>query len=464
MGNDFINRYKEIEKIKKLNFLKQLLLRDSDLQLQFLKFCEGKNFDKVVGINIDEYRDLLYEEVESIDVDEIMEEGNSYSYYEDGEGGDEALRDIFNPHYLKSKEYLNKGNLLDAFSIILAIYELPILEEPPYVEDSDYCIFGDDIESYISSISLEYIKNFSEDIKKMVISLESKKDFIDLLVERYFKFEDYSLQEFEKIFEYIIDEPQIAKYFLDKIDENNFESEEVAEILLIIADKLQDDELFLKIGNENFKNDKNIALKLLTKYKELNNRSEFARISKILLELETSQKPYILYIIENTDKVNYQTIYIDALKIYILDSNSIEHYNLLREYLSNPQRLEFIKKSEKNYPSQFYIKMLNIEKNYEDILKFVQQNQNSYYLDEIILPIITIYPNEVFEIIKESSTKTINARGRSNYANASKLIKLLIQIPEKIDELKDFISTLYDHKPRLPALRDELKQAGLIGL
>ncbi|MFK5975398.1 MAG: hypothetical protein QM493_02710 [Sulfurovum sp.] len=34
--------------------------------------------------------------------------------------------------------------------------------------------------------------------------------------------------------------------------------------------------------------------------------------------------------------------------------------------------------------------------------------------------------------------------------------------PTKKEELKLFVSRLYNHKPNLPALKDELKRAGLV--
>ncbi len=42
MENSFKEKYDKIEKSKKLNFLKQLLLKDSDLQEQFIMFFNEK--------------------------------------------------------------------------------------------------------------------------------------------------------------------------------------------------------------------------------------------------------------------------------------------------------------------------------------------------------------------------------------------------------------------------------------
>jgi len=56
---EFIEIYNKIEKSKKLAFLKELLLKDSDLQQQFLQYTSAKkaNLDDITAINIEEIRD-----------------------------------------------------------------------------------------------------------------------------------------------------------------------------------------------------------------------------------------------------------------------------------------------------------------------------------------------------------------------------------------------------------------------
>jgi uncharacterized Zn finger protein len=74
------------------------------------------------------------------------------------------------------------------------------------------------------------------------------------------------------------------------------------------------------------------------------------------------------------------------------------------------------------------------------------------------------HPREAIRLYQQQATQLIAARGRGNYAEAARYLqrvkKLLIALGEK-DRWEETIRAVRDQKPRLPALLDELKQAGL---
>ena len=98
MKNSFKEKYKQIEKSKKLDFLEQLLLKDSDLQKQFIEFSSDKNsnLDNITAINIDKVRDELWNELSAIDTENELD-GGYYDYYDDEGMGDTILEPIFEP-------------------------------------------------------------------------------------------------------------------------------------------------------------------------------------------------------------------------------------------------------------------------------------------------------------------------------------------------------------------------------
>jgi len=392
-----------------------------------------------------------------------MEESLSYNgYYDDdyGDMGYEILDDLFEPYLKQSLDYLDKGNYLDAFRVLLAIYEVQTIEAPE-VEDDNYFVFGDDIESYIEATISNCFTNFNGSIENKVVSTEMVKLLINILFERYLDNEEYSLYYFNNFIKAIINEKSKAQYLLDIINKHNFSSDESAIILTHIAKILEDDTLFLEVSNKFYIDNRDISIELLKKYKELNQDNEFARVAKELLEKEDSYR-YTHLIIENINKNTYIELYIKALKLHISYKRSIEHYKLLREYLDNSERLEFIKKFKKSYEKVFYIKLLEIEEQYPMILAFVQNHNDSYELLEMLKPILSIYPNEVLQIVIKHCNRLIDARGRDNYNSASQLLSLLFNSSIKSEELTDYIQKIYNHKPNLPALKDELNKAGLI--
>lgn len=470
MGKNFIEIYNEIEKSKKLDFLVQLLLKDSDLQQQFIAFTLDKqsSLDSITGVNIEELRDELWSELSGIDISEKIESDGYYNYYDDEGMGDELFEAVFTPFVNKAISFIDKGNYLDAFRSILAIYELRLIEAPD-IDDDEYFVFGEDIESYIESFISSSMATINSKIEQKVISDLIVNSFINIFFERLLKYQDsdedvydYNISHFNNFFEYIINEPQNAKYLLKKIEELKiYDDVDSANIILHCADIIGDEKLYIKVANEFFRYNKQVAIKLQKRYKKLNMDSELARVSQVLFEQEDNVD-YAFFVLENIDKELYEELYIIALKIYINAKHSIEHYMLLREYLDEDKRLEFIKDLEKSYNIVFYIQLLEIEKQYKAILTFVTKNSDNYHLAEIIKPIIHIYPDEALDIIKTISDKYIEQKGRSSYARACRLLELMLTVPQKKEALKSYVNELYNHQPRLPALRDELSKARLI--
>ena len=77
---------------------------------------------------------------------------------------------------------------------------------------------------------------------------------------------------------------------------------------------------------------------------------------------------------------------------------------------------------------------------------------------------MNIYPQDCFSIIVEINNKAMKGykRNRSTYQTMVKTLKLLPEITIKKKETEIFLKSLYNHKPNLPALKDEMRKAKLI--
>ena len=461
MNYDFIEIYNKIENSKKLSFLKQLLQKDSNLQEQFLEFSKGRTLDEITGVDIEDIRRRIYNELIEIDVeDEFEGEGHYHDYYDEIDG-DKLIEEVIAPYYKEVIEYIDKGNSLDAFRQLLSIYELSIIDIPEIPDD--YCVFGDGFELAIYYFVSVYPNKFSAQLNKIVLSLEAKKMLIELLFERHSILDyKYKLNHFQSLIISLVDDREMANYLLNKLEENGLYSVNLALVLLQISNLLDDDELFLKVANEFYLEDVEVGHKLLKRHKNRQDKLEFFNIARLLLE--KNPKEYALYIVENLDKKVYKTLYIEALKAYIYIEFSMRHYKILREYLTNTERLEYIYRFKDGYSTSvnFYINLLELEKEYGMILNFAREDKNIYALEKSLKPIVTIYSDEVFEIIKKNCDKLVKERGRYSYKRASKLLKLMLGVSKKEDELNSYVHKLYNHKPRLPALRDELKKLKLL--
>ena len=467
MENNFKERYKKIEKSKKLSFLKQLLEKDNTLQEQFLAFTKERIFDEITGVDIADIRTRIYNELVEIDIGAIFEErANSFYDYDDEMDGDEFIKELIDPYYKEVLDYLQKGNIIDAFRQTLAIYELSTLDIPEISDE--YCFFGDGFDLAVDDFVSVYPNKLSTELTAKVLSVEAKKELLGLLFERYDLFErdelleyKYKLNHFQSLIIAIVDEKEVAIYLLDILEEYNLYSISLALVLLQIATLLKDDQLFLKVANEFYLENEEIGYKLLEKYVEREEKSKFATVAEELLE--KIPRKYSLYIVENLDNEVYKTLYIKALKAYVDIEYSMKHYKILREYLTKSERLEFIDASQDGYSAStsFYINVLELEKEYEMILNFAKTS-DIYELPKGLKPIVSIYPDEVFEIIRTNCDELVEERGRGSYARASGLLSLMLGVKEKEEELKLYVNKLYNHKPVLRALRDELKRHGML--
>ncbi len=479
---EFNKCFRSANQKKKTGFLKQLLDKDSDLQNQFISFIksEQEDLDEITGINIDKLKETVHSQLASIDFDFIVENHDPYNgrYYDDEGYFDDAndeISNVFLPFKNNAIEYVKKGNLPDAVRILLGLYEGT--QNLPDLEDNEYEIF---YESY-DEASLGLLRKTFEDtiaiIEQVVIPDESAYKVLEIFFQRYEHPEVhisdidnkegetsiYNLKYFEKLFLALIINKNTANYFHKIILEKDLECMNMAFVLLKIAEVTENKKMWIETAERFVGFDLKIAKQLLEKYKFINREDDFNRIAK--LAFGNWPKDINHYLIHNLNKEAERELYIKALWSYSASAQSIVHYNELREYLSKEQKEEFADEIKKSYHEIFFVQLLEIEKRYKDILVYVQEHKDiSYNFESIIAPIINIYPDECFNMIMTKCNAAMNEynRNRKTYHRMVKWLKVMSQIESKQQETMQYIRTLYEHKPNLPALKDEIKKAQLL--
>ena len=467
---------------KKMSFLKQLLDKDTDLQNQFMAFFKSKseNLDSITGINIDLLKKEIHDELNSLDFTDIVESYDPYSdgYYDDDGIIDiayEAIRDIINPYKNKSLEYLKKGNLLDSIRIVMGMYEASQnLTEP---EDSDYDIFYEDYSTVVLDLLIEAFDKITIEIERIVKSDEIISQVIDLIIQRFNYYESlyagiddeeneevifYHLKIFEKLFISLITDKETAEYFYNIILQNDLERLNMAFVLLKIAEISENEELWISTAETFSEYEQEIGMQLLEKYKQKNEPNDFNRIAGLTFNKWPDR--FDLYLIDNLDNESEKTLYVKALKNYTVHKKSVKHYKELREFLNEEERKEFVDRIGQGYEYVFYVQLLETEKRYSDILAFLKKKKDTLYnFEKFIAPIANIYPDECFMMIQNKCNEAMNdyKRNRKTYREMVEWLIVMDQIKSKKEETKQFLRYLYAHKPNLPALKDELRKAGL---
>ncbi len=479
---EFSKCFKNTDQGKKISFLKQLLDKDSDLQNQFVSFIksESEDLDEITGINIDKIKETVYNQLASIDFDHIVENHDPYygGHYDDEEyfeTANDEISNVFLPYKNRAIEYVKKSNLPDAVRIMLGLYEGA--QNLPGFEDNEYEIFYESYNDVALGLLRESFDEITGNIDQIVIADECIHKVLDLYFQRYEHLESnysdideegneilmYILKHFEKLFLSLITNKNTAGYFYKIILESELECIDMAFVLLKIAEVTEDEKMWIKTAEKFAGFEQKITKQLLEKYKSENKEDDFNRIAELAFSKWVGN--FDLYLINNLNKETKKELYIKALRSYTAGKQSIVHYNELREYLNEAQKKEFADEIKKGYHEIFFVQLLEIEKRHEDILVFAREKKDiSYNFENIIAPIKNIYPDECFNMIRDKCTAALNEynRNRKTYQRMVNWLKVMSRIESKQQESKQYIKTLYEHKPNLPALKDEIRKAQLL--
>ena len=474
----FVNSFEKAKTEKKLKFLKQLLDRDVNLQQQFIEFTKdiSESLDKIVGEKIDAIKNQIHIELSSLDFNNIENEyeDNHYGDYWDDEGlydfAEEMIQEVFIPYISQTANYLKKGNLLDGIRIILGIYEGS--QNLPELDNDDFYLFDGEYNASVEQILLKSLNDIASEMNDIVKSDEAVLQIIDLIFERIKEYnvesddeEDcifYNIKDFEKLFHSLVNNKTTAIYLLEQLQKNNYENYNSSYIILNIAEILEDKILWVDTAETFSKNDKKIAMQLIDKYKSKKMEKDFNRIAK--MAFHNWPNDFDLYLIDNLNKEQEKSLYIKALKNCVKDKNKIKYYELLRQYLTDNDKVRFVDDFKDSYNHVFYVQLLEIEKRYKEILECAEQHKDSYDFDKLIVPILNIYSSECFTLIVNKNNAALNSYGRNRktYQSMMKTLRLLKQIISQKAESTLYLNKLYNHKPNLPALRDEMRKANLV--
>lgn len=470
--------FKNAETQKKLDFLKQLLDKDSNLQSQFVAFTKSKtaNLDAITRVDISEIKENVFDELSSLDFNYIVENYDFYhdGYYDDGgyiDSAYDAIGDVFQTYTGRAKEFIKKGNLLDAFRIILGMYEGS--QNLPDLDNDEYSLFDGGYNDKVQEILIENLDALANEITQIAKSDDSIRQIIDLIAQRvnYFhnppdesKNEDdqpikYNLYAFKELFIAMLTNAEVANYLHATIRENNWNRRDMAFVLLKIADTTEDETLWINTAEDFAQFEQEITKQLLEKYKQKNQEDNFNRIAQLAFDKWAYH--FDLYLINNLNKEAQKELYLKALRYYVAGKQSINHYKELRNYLTENERKEFVDELGKGFNSIFYIRLLEIEKRHQDILLYAKkQHRNEYHFEEIIAPIANVYPDESYEMIMTKCEYALKSnKNRKTYQQMVKWLKVMQQIESKKTETTQYLKTLYEQ--RLPALKDEMKKADL---
>lgn len=158
-----------------------------------------------------------------------------------------------------------------------------------------------------------------------------------------------------------------------------------------------------------------------------------------------------------------EPFYVDVLRYLTLREREIDLYGELRNYLSEEEKDRFL--DEIDWDEKFVIEVLAMEKRHEDLLRLAtKQVLTTWNFTRMITPLLPVYPHETLNLIRKKCEDTISHhKNRENYQRICQWLRLALSNPRLEEKTGNLVRDLYNRKPALPALREELRKAGVVG-
>ena len=457
----------------KLDFLFSLLLKNEGLRNQFTEFYKrspsksGHKFDQKVTLKM--IRDISGRFKSALEVlnFEDMDWGmyvprhNGYipEYEAMEDSAEDQLTEIFSYWKETVSRLIENGQLLQATCTLLGAYDACITAKIKGEGDIYDDPTGNQLQFH-KQLMLEVIPDIEVTVKADEQCTWSAEAVILNYQQRHNGIQDY-LKHFEPFMITLVENGDVAERILATIQNKGIDEALFPGLVVKLYSFRENPGEWVKKAGQFLYDDLDVAKQLLDYYWQ-HDAESFLQHGKKLFKLH----PHELcdFFRERLYPDFNREFFSDVLRFQTLRDRTIELYEELREYLDDKDKQLFLNEIEYDYV--FKVKVLEMENRYDEILDLVRKEvKHTWNFTELITPILNIYPQEVLELVRMKTSYTIeNEKGRHSYQRICGWLKLALQIRGKEDEIRHLIDTLYNRKPALPALKDEMRKAGVVEL
>ncbi len=453
----------------RLKFLEAKLMQNERLQNEFKAFVQAEK-NEMFCLSYDNFLDLIHslqtdyrKYFETVDLENpdwenyhaphsgYIEEWEAYQYASEQEF--ETIFDRFRSD-ATDRIILQKADELTA--MLIGLYEAT---QDAEIAD-EVCSF-EDVNGYLLSEHANMVNELAEKLRLSAVSDHVILTAFDL----FFRYCDseypgnpHFANHFGQLLITLAEKSSYPDRLLSIVDQSSVERQSLAELILLINRKTGNKTEWLQSALQFYRNNTEVAKQLLNYYSETD-KDAFLKTARELFPANKYLWAEFLeqYVSSQLD----ENLFVRVFWQLTVQRREIKYYNKIRAYLSEPDLNNLLK--ELQWEKVFVVKILEVEKRYEDIKILVEQDSNDWNYAEMISPILIIYPEFCFNHIKSKAGSTLqNNRGRHVYERIASWLLLSQKIPGFEAERHDLVHSLYNHKPNLPALKDEMRKAGLI--
>lgn len=465
----FEELYNNISDHLKLKFLESIIRNNINLQKEFVGYTQSeqskpeaypaKQFIEIIKSTQKKYLEC-FENVDLENPDWDSYHAPHSGYIEEWEAYQQAseqeFEDIFSMFLSEAVNKIIGQKPVELVAMLIGLYEAT---QDAEIED-DVNSF-EDVNEYLLEEFISTMESITEKLKMAAIS----EKLITAAIEKFAEYCDAEYPEnahfvgyFEHLLIALAEKSSNPNQILSVIDQSTIERQAVPELILLLNKLAGNTTEWLQSAKQFYLINKEVAKQLLQYYFN----SDKVNFIETADKLFNTDKPFWARFLKDYVSVELdKMLYVNVFYQLTVDEKDINHYNKIREFLTETDLNKLL--SELSWEKAFVVRILEVEKRYESIKKIVEKNSDHWQYEEFIRPILAVYPEFCFQHIKNKTIKTIeDQRGRDVYERIASWLKLTGKIAGFENEKRELINQLYNHKPNLPALKDELRKAGLV--
>lgn len=470
----------------KLDFLDQLLQADENLQSRFVEFYKAQNPEEggtETGASpqqiIEEEKAGFLSDLENlnlVDIDWEFEDFNPHlpDYEAMDEIAERKVQEEFDilQDYLSNK--LEQGKVDQYYLALMGTYEACLAIE--FSDEGGGAVIDNE---WLLQAIRQIDRNLEPVVAKNLVTKLHFARIIEGALERQYEYyppespserskgkrlilleEESFIRFFEPMLLRIMNNREKALKLEELADKWSIPEASIPRLTLKMRELLGDTWEWEHAARELVLEDQEVAQSLLSYY-ENQDKSRFIEIATHIWEKARFRDSLAEYLQQNLSAPEAPELYKNLIQHLTEKHQTEEYYKALRPLLSEQEMADFQAQHQQNLP--FYTMMLRIEAEYAKLLKIIRNNMDSPHFYSMISRVIDVKPKETFELIQQKVRQTLDKeRGRNVYKRLSSLLERAYQVPECRKAVVKLADELYHWQPRLPALRQMLKDKGLV--
>lgn len=460
---------KNSETQRKLEFVNQLLNKNPDLQRQYDEFI---NETSSADFTIEEMESFILDEAEELiqelntlnfsDPDWELYTPRHSGYIEEWEArmhlAEDLVREALEGYEVGLNSYFSRGKTDFALLSFAGGYDACLQAE---LQD-EYDDLGDAV-FFLKEETREMQNRVIKKLQSVVYpnhqAYNFLKAFFSHFKKRHHTNEDY-LRFFEPLLLAISADQERASHMIQLLEEYQIPRRYVPRLSTELYKITKDSKKWKEEAEGLFIEDVDVARDLLTEYSQ-NSYDDLIRVARHLWQAGRFKQELGSFILESIDSEKTPYFYKEVLLWLTSKERSVARYKMLRKVLTPAEKEEFIQAYKSD--SVFYTKLLEKEERFHESLQFIRKNKDSWHLNKMLATILEPYPAESFKILEQKILATLETqRGRNVYQVIVGWLRLARSIKGMSEETNRLIHQLYNWKPALPALKDELRKAGMV--